>query len=109
SDWTVSTPNVLAQAEVAVTRVSPEDRSTEPLLPAQAITLTDVLAAFTAGSAYVSHLDGLSGTIEVGKAADLVVLDRDVFAEAPGRIGDARVLLTLVEGVAVHEDRALEA
>ncbi|HEX9045127.1 MAG TPA: amidohydrolase, partial [Candidatus Limnocylindrales bacterium] len=47
SDWTVSTPNVLAQAEVAVTRVSPEDRSTEPLLPAQAITLTDVLAAFT--------------------------------------------------------------
>ena len=40
-------------------------------------------------------------------AADLVVLDRDVFAEAPGRIGDTRVLLTLVEGAAVHEDPAL--
>jgi predicted amidohydrolase YtcJ len=108
SDWTVSTPNVMAQAEVAVTRVSPELRDRDPLLPDEAITLTDVLGAFTAGSAFVSHLEGTSGTVEVGKAADLVVLDRDVFAEAPGRIGDTRVLLTLVEGAAVHEDPALE-
>jgi predicted amidohydrolase YtcJ len=45
----------------------------------------------------------------VGKLADLVVLDRDIARERPERLGDARVLLTLVEGEAVHEDPALEA
>ena len=79
------------------------------LIPGEALALTDVLAAFTAGSAWVSHLEGVSGTIEVGKAADLVVLDRDLYAERPERIGDARVLLTCVEGAAVHEDPELEA
>ena len=73
------------------------------------IALVVFLAAFTAGSAWVSHLEGVSGTIEVGKAADLVVLDRDLYAERPERIGDARVLLTCVEGAAVHEDPELEA
>jgi predicted amidohydrolase YtcJ len=41
--------------------------------------------------------------VEVGKLADLVVLDRDIEAEEPGRVGDATVLLTLMEGVAVHD------
>jgi predicted amidohydrolase YtcJ len=108
SDWTVSTPNVLAEAEVAVNRVSPEDRSAPPFLPSEAISLMDALAAFTIGSAYVSHLDRSTGTVEAGKLADLVLLDRDVFDRRAGPIGDARVLLTLVEGAAVHEDAALE-
>jgi predicted amidohydrolase YtcJ len=59
------------------------------------------------GSAYVNHLDTETGSIEVGKAADLAVLDRDVFARDAGPIGDARCLLTLVEGAAVFEDPAL--
>ena len=103
SDWTVSTPNVLMELETAVTRVSPELRDRAPLLPDEAIGLVDGLAAFTIGSAYVNHLDDVTGSIEVGKFADLAVLDRDIEAEAPGRIGDARVLLTLVEGVPVHD------
>ena len=108
SDWTVSTPNVLEEVEVAVNRVSPEDRTAEPLLPEQALDLPDALAAFTIGSAYVNHLDAVTGTVEVGKLADLVVLDRDVLARDAGPIGDARVVLTLLEGVPVHEDAALE-
>ncbi len=108
SDWTVSTPNVMAEVEVAVTRVSPEDRSADPLLPDEALDLPDALAAYTIGSAYVNHLDGVTGTIEVGKLADLVVLDRDIFAPDTGPLGDVRVLLTLLEGDVVHEDAALE-
>jgi predicted amidohydrolase YtcJ len=108
SDWTVSTPNVLMEVETAVNRVFPEDRSAAPFLPEQALDPIDAFAAFTIGSAYVNHLDDFTGSVEVGKLADLVVLDRDVFAPDAGPLGDVRVLLTLIEGQAVHEDPALE-
>jgi len=108
SDWSVSTPNVMAEIETAVNRVSPELRGAAPFLPEEALDLPEALAAFTIGSAWVNHLDHLTGTIEVGKLADLAVLDRDIFGPDAGPIGDTRVLLTLIEGEAVHEDRALE-
>jgi predicted amidohydrolase YtcJ len=109
SDWMVSTPNVLEEIEVAVTRVSPQHRDMAPFLPDEAIDLETALRAFTMGSAWACHRDTTTGSIEIGKLADLVVLDRDLARERPDRIGDARVLLTLVEGEAVHEDPALEA
>jgi predicted amidohydrolase YtcJ len=108
SDWSVSTPNVMAEVEVAVNRVSPERRDAQPFLPAQALDLMTALGAFTNGSAWANHLDGETGSIEPGKLADLVVLDRDVTRADIRTIGDARVLLTLIEGAAVHEDAALE-
>jgi predicted amidohydrolase YtcJ len=109
SDWTVSTPDVLKEVETAVTRRFVEDRSRPPFLPAEALDPIDAFAAFTIGTAYVNHLDDVTGSIEPGKLADLVVIDRDVLDPASGPIGDARVVLTLVEGEAVHEDAALEA
>ncbi len=107
SDWTVSTADPLAQLEVAVTRISPETRDREPLLPEEALDLPTALAAFTAGSAYVNFLEADTGTIEPPKHADLVVLDRDVLDPGAGPIGDARVLLTLAEGEAVYADPTL--
>jgi predicted amidohydrolase YtcJ len=108
SDWSVSTPNVMAEVEVAVNRISPENRSAAPFMPGEALSLTDSLAAFTNGSAWINHHEELTGSIEVGKLADLVVLDRDLYATDRRTIGDTRVLLTLVEGQVVHEDPALE-
>jgi hypothetical protein len=107
SDWSVSTPDPLPQLEVAVTRISPETRDREPLVAQEAIDLPTALRTFTAGSAYVNFLDGETGTLEPGKLADLVVLDRDILDSGAGPIGDARVLLTLSEGEAVHADPAL--
>ncbi len=107
SDWAVSTPDVMAQAQVAVTRRNDESPDEPPLGPEEALDLVDVLAAFTIGSAYVNHLDDETGSIEVGKLADLVVLDRDIEAEPTDRIGEARVLLTLIEGVPVHDTGVL--
>ena len=109
SDWTVSTPNVMAEIAVAVSRVCEEDRSAEPFIPSEALTLEDALAAFTHGSAYVNHLDAVTGTIEVGKLADLVVLDRDLDHLDGTPLGDVQVLLTLIEGEAVFEAGELES
>ena len=70
----------------------------EPFLSWECLDLPTAIAAFTMGSAVVNHLDDITGSIEVGKLADLVVLDRNLFDEAPDAIADARVELTLVEG-----------
>jgi predicted amidohydrolase YtcJ len=103
SDWTVSTANPPQQIEVAVTRVEHPTRDTEPLLPEEALGLETAVAAFTRGSAYVNFLDEQTGSLESGKLADLVVLDRDLFDRQSGPIGDARVVLTLVEGEPVYD------
>jgi len=102
SDWPVTSANPLLEIEVAVTRVSHQDRSAEPFLPAERLTLDQALAAFTIGSAYVSHLDADTGSIEVGKLADLTLLDRSLRDPDGGPIGDARVIATWVEGVEVY-------
>lgn len=108
SDWMVSTPDVMDQVEVAVRRVDPDHRERAPFLPDEAIDLETALLAYTMGGAWANHLDDMTGSIEVGKLADLVVLDRDIAAAPKDRLADARVLLTLVEGETVHEDSALE-
>ena len=108
SDWSVSSADPLLEMEVAVERVSTESRGQkEPLLPDERLELIDALAAFTAGSAYVNHLDD-TGTLEVGKHADLAILDRDLFDRGAGAIGDARVVGTFVDGVPVYEDASLD-
>jgi hypothetical protein len=55
------------------------------------------------GSAYVNHADDVSGSIEPGKTADLVVLDRNLFAGPIGEIALANVDLTLVGGRVVYD------
>jgi predicted amidohydrolase YtcJ len=106
SDWSVSTPDPLAQIEVAVNRVSDEDRGAAPFLPDERIHLADALAAFTAGSAFANHLDE-TGTLAPGRLADIAILDRDLFDRGAGAIGEARVLATFVEGAPAFEDPAL--
>ncbi|MPY62612.1 amidohydrolase [Streptomyces spongiae] len=103
SDWPVSSPDPLQAIHVAVNRVSPDaPEGTPEFLPGQRLDLGAAIAAYTAGSAYVNHLDALTGSISVGKAADLVVLDRDPFTGPPEEIAATRVLETFVEGVRVH-------
>jgi predicted amidohydrolase YtcJ len=104
SDWPVSTPDPLAAIHTAVNRTTYGDggrAGTEPFLPEQALPLEVAFAAYTSGSAWVNHRDD-AGVIEVGAVADLVVLDRDPFAEPPEEIGTARVVSTWVDGDIVH-------
>jgi predicted amidohydrolase YtcJ len=100
SDWGVSTADPWKILEVAVRRIDPGHRVADPFLPDERLDLPTGLAAATAGSAWVNHLDRLTGTIEVGKHADLVVADRNPF-DALETIGDTRTVATLIEGEVV--------
>ena len=100
SDWGVSTANVMDEIHVAVTRAWDDDEV--PLGPDEALTPVEALTAFTAGSAFVNHADADSGTLGVGKLADLAVLDRDPLREGPFR--ETRVVATIVGGEVVFEE-----
>jgi predicted amidohydrolase YtcJ len=107
SDWSVSSPDPLQEMHVAVNRQMPSDypykvERGEVFLPEERLDLPTSLAAFTMGSAYVNHLDEHTGSIEVGKLADLAVIDRNLFEHPLEEIGDASVTQTFVEGVRVY-------
>ncbi|MFD7536677.1 amidohydrolase [Streptomyces sp. NPDC059819] len=101
SDWPVSSPDPMQGIHTAVNRVAPGEKG-PVFLPEQRITLTEAFAAYTAGTAYVNHLDD-TGSIRPGALADLAVLDRDPYAGPPEEIGATRVLATYVGGRRVHE------
>ncbi|MGW4566549.1 amidohydrolase [Streptomyces sp. NPDC004561] len=100
SDWPVSSPDPLQGVHVAVNRTEPG--GTRPVfLPDERLSLGEALTAYTAGSAYVNHLDE-AGRVAVGALADLVVLDRDPFAGPPEAIAETAVALTYVGGERVY-------
>ena len=109
SDWSVSSPNPLWEMHIAVERQSPSWYAgyRDVFLPDERLDLMDALVGFTIGSAYVNHLDEITGTLEVGKLADLVVLDRDLFDRAAGQIMESTVVATFIEGEAVYETAEL--
>jgi predicted amidohydrolase YtcJ len=101
SDWNVSSLVPLEAVQVAITRTS-LDGSGEALLPEQAIDLMTALRAYTLGSARALGLDDSTGSVRVGKLADLLVLGADLERVPPAELGRVPVLLTLVQGVPVH-------
>jgi predicted amidohydrolase YtcJ len=108
SDWSVSTANPFEEIEVAVTRIDPARRGVmEPFLPHERLSAVDAFHAFTAGSAYLNHLDQ-TGTVEVGKWADLAIADRNVLRPSDEPIGTAKVQMTLVGGEIVYTDPAVD-
>jgi len=105
SDWPVQDPEPIAAVHCLVNRTAwqaegpdPED----PLVPEQAISLSEALAAYTRGSAWVNYHDD-AGHVEVGARADLVVLDRDPFALPTEEIGSTEVVGTWTRGQRVYE------
>ena len=101
SDWNVSSLVPLAAIQVAITRRDPDDSTGEQMLPEQAIDLPTALRAYTLGSARALGIEEETGSIAVGKAADLVVLGDDIEHVSVNRLGKVPVLLTLLEGVPV--------
>jgi predicted amidohydrolase YtcJ len=102
SDWPVSTADPLRAIQVGMTRRDPTDAGASVWNPAQRVSLDTLLRAYTIEGATLNHRERDTGSLEVGKAADFIILDRDLFAIPPEDIGETRVLATFVDGVQVH-------
>ena len=101
SDWSVSSPNPLWAAHVAVNRSLPpgdSDGSSDPFLPGQALDLPTFLAAYTSGSARVNGFGEVTGAIRAGLDADFAVVDADLSHIPAAEIGTASVIATWIRG-----------
>ena len=102
SDFPVTTLNPFEIIETAVTRQPRrEDGEKPPFLPQEALTVAECVAGYTLHAARALWRDG-AGRLRPGGAADLVLLDTDIFACPPHEIGATRALLTLFGGRSVY-------
>jgi predicted amidohydrolase YtcJ len=98
TDGPVASPlNPFVSIQSALTR-SEAGSKEPPFYPEQRLTLPEAIAAYTIAGAYANFLDEESGSLEEGKWADFVLLDRNLFEIGTEEIGDARILWTVVEG-----------
>jgi predicted amidohydrolase YtcJ len=104
SDTPVESPNPFPGLAVAITRVDAEGQPPGGWMPEQRITLNQAFAAFTQGAAFAAFAEDRLGSLERGKMADFVFIDRDIFADAtPQQIRETKVLETYVGGRKVWE------
>ena len=103
SDYPVSPPPdpLLAIQRGALRRDPQLPETSSELWPEEAVSVQDLVTAFTVDGARANHLEGETGSLTVGKSADLVVLSEDILRLPPERIHEAEVRLTLFRGEAV--------
>jgi predicted amidohydrolase YtcJ len=112
SDWSVSSPNPLWGAHVAVNRSVPEtaaESAAEPFLPEQALPRAAILAAYTSGSARVNGLEDVTGSVRPGLDADFAIVDADLATGPDHEIGQAAVSSTWVRGVMAYQANLAKA
>ncbi len=112
TDWPaagyVSSYRPLEAIQVALTRaILPQygDKQFTPIMPPadERITLDEALKAYTMGSAYVLDMEQTIGSLEVGKLADLVVLEKDLYKIPPADISTTKVRLTMMNGKVTYK------
>ncbi len=108
SDWTVSSLNPLEAIQVAITRRGPSDSAGPAWIPEEVVDLTTMLKSYTTGAAYAGFDEKTNGTLEVGRAADLIVLDQDLYRIPATDIHKVRVLLTVMDGKRVYADKVFK-
>jgi len=106
SDFPVESPNPFFGIHAAVTRQDHGDRPPGGWRPEQKMTLVEAFRAFTLDAAYAGHQEKTLGTLEPGKWADFIVIDRDIFAIAPEKIWSTVVQETWVGGKRVYAAKA---
>jgi len=106
SDWSVSSMDPLQAISVAMRRLDPTVKTGTAFIPEERVSLREMLVAYTRAGAYLLRQEDTVGTLEVGKAADLVILDRNIFAH-PEAVQEAEVLATFFSGALVYKREGL--
>lgn len=102
SDWTVAPLDPILGIKAAVTRQTLDGKNPQGWVPEEKITVEEALRAYTSGVAYALYADGKRGQIKPGYAADLVVLDRDLFTVPVDAIDSTQVLATVLAGKVIY-------
>jgi predicted amidohydrolase YtcJ len=103
SDWPIVTQNPWPGVQNALTRQTNEGEPAGGWVPKERIPLPDAIRAYTLGAAFAGHREKSEGSLEAGKLADLIVIDRNLFIIEPTEIGKTEVLMTMVGGKVVYE------
>ena len=115
SDWPATSIDPLVGIFTAVTRQDLDNRPEGGWIPSERLTVEQAVYGYTLAGAYASFQETETGSLEVGKLADLAVLSHDIFRMVPERIAGAQVEMTVVGGAVVYvapsfltaEERAL--
>ena len=106
SDWPVVTLNPWEGIRTAVTRQTAEGTPKEGFVPSQRLTVAQAVEGYTLGAAFAGHRETTEGSLVPGKAADVIIVDRNIFEIDPHTIGDTKVVTTIVGGKIVYEGDA---
>ena len=108
SDFPVTIPfDPLIAIQMGITRLDIDETADEVLFPEERASLEDMITSFTFNGAYANFLEKEIGSIEVGKRADIIVLDQNLFEIPTNEIARTNVLLTLVDGKEVFRDSSI--
>ena len=105
SDWFVAPPTPLEGIYAAVTRRTLDDKNPAGWMPHQKITVEEALACYTINAAYASFEENLKGSLEIGKLADFVILEKNIITIPPEQIRNVKVLMTVVGGKVVYRKK----
>ena len=103
SDYFVTSIDPPFAIEVGITRTDPFSNEGPPLNTDEGVDLDTMIAAYSINGAWQMGLENVQGSIEVGKRADLVVLDRNLFEIPASEISEATVVETIFDGRTVYE------
>jgi len=103
SDWPVVTLNPWEGIQTAVTRQTAEGTPSGGFVPSQRLSVTQAVQGYTLNAAFAGHREKTEGSIEKGKSADLIMIDRNIFEVDPHSINKTKVVLTIVGGKIVYE------
>jgi predicted amidohydrolase YtcJ len=105
SDWTVAPLNAVVGIYAAVTRRTLDGKNPGGWVPAEKVSVEEAVRAYTTNGAFAEFAEAEKGSIEVGKLADLVVLDKDIFKIPAEDIATVRVRMTVFNGKVIHRER----
>jgi predicted amidohydrolase YtcJ len=103
SDWPIVTLNPWEGIQTAVTRQTSDGKPANGFVPSQRLTVAQAVEGYTIDAAYAGHLEKTEGSLETGKVADVIMIDRNIFEVDPHTIDQTKVVLTIVGGKIVYE------